>query len=215
MEKFKKNNSYWNKFYKNSFIEIPTQFAVFVATYLKPPSTIIDLGCGNGRDTIFLSNNNFKVIGVDLSIGAINACNKKKQNNNLVFYCKDISDKNFIQTINKILKKKIFSSSKTVNYYSRFVMHSINKKQQVNFMLILKDLMKPGEKIFFEFRSRRDRNTKKIFQNHYRRYVDTNSFVKDLRQIANLKVLYKITGRGMALFGSEDPIVSRVVAVKN
>ena len=72
-------------------------------------------------------------------------------------------------------------------------MHSINKKQQVNFMLILKDLMKPGEKIFFEFRSRRDRNTKKIFQNHYRRYVDTNSFVKDLRRIANLKVLYKIT----------------------
>ena len=33
--------------------------------------SLIDIGCGNGRDSIFFSKNNFHVTGIDISQKAI------------------------------------------------------------------------------------------------------------------------------------------------
>lgn len=44
-------NDYWDAFYNNNKLLLPSQFAVFVANqylYMRK-STVIDIGCGNGR----------------------------------------------------------------------------------------------------------------------------------------------------------------------
>ena len=48
---------YWDKYYsklKNNNRLIPSQFAAFVAGELNTNSILIDIGCGNGRDSFFL-----------------------------------------------------------------------------------------------------------------------------------------------------------------
>jgi len=41
---------------------------------------ILDLGCGEGRDAIYLLDNNYKVLALDYSINAINKCNELSNN---------------------------------------------------------------------------------------------------------------------------------------
>ena len=212
-ETIEKNESYWNEFYRNNFIQIPSQFCALVSTYIEPRSTVIELGCGNGRDSHFFSKANFSVIGVDLSYEAIKVCKTSKDSTkDIQFFCEDISKKDVSQEIQNLLVSKRLSGE--VSFYSRFVMHSIDELQEKSFMQGLNDLMMPGDLVFFEYRSQEDETTKKIFENHYRRYINTDIFIKNLIDIVGVEIKYSITGRGMAMYKNEDPIVSRVIAQK-
>ncbi len=45
--------------------------------HLHPKSRIIDLGCGDGRDTEYMRKKNFDVVGIDFSQGMISLARKK------------------------------------------------------------------------------------------------------------------------------------------
>jgi len=69
------NNFYWHQFYSKKKEHIktePTDFAVFAYKYIKDnfkkhsnKLKMIDIGCGNGRDTFFFREKNIDAIGVD------------------------------------------------------------------------------------------------------------------------------------------------------
>ena len=209
----KNNEGYWNEFYRRDFVHVPSQFCVFVSTYINANSTVVELGCGNGRDSHFFSNMNFSVIGIDLSLSAIEtSIGNSDSNKDIKFLCGDISEENICEDISQVIGSR--RESTDVCFYSRFVIHSIDEQQQTSFMLGLNNLMKRGDRIFFEFRSKEDKETKKVYGNHYRRYVDTELFIRQLVDIVGVEILYSITGRGMAMFKDEDPSVSRIIAQK-
>ena len=56
---------YWDNYYKLSKSPIkPTKFSVFCRKYLKSFKGILyDVGCGNGRDTIYFNKLKIKSIG--------------------------------------------------------------------------------------------------------------------------------------------------------
>ena len=81
--------NYWNNYYSNIVKFKESSFARFVKKKVKKNSEIIDIGCGNGRDSFFFSKNNFKVIAVDISKSAIKN-NSVKSNKNLKFLKFDI-----------------------------------------------------------------------------------------------------------------------------
>ena len=209
----KDNERYWNEFYKREFVHVPSQFCVFVSTYISPSSTVVELGCGNGRDSHFFSSVNFSVIGVDLSESAIEmSIQNSNPNKDVQFLCGDISEASICEDINQVLGSR--RERADICFYSRFVMHSIDEIQQKAFMLGLHNLMKPGDRVFFEFRSKEDEKTKKVYGNHYRRYVDTEQFITQLVELVGVEIIYSITGRGMAMYNDEDPCVSRIIAQK-
>lgn len=45
----------------------PTTFATEVSTLLPPGARVLDLGCGEGRDSVFFASRGFDVTGVDAS----------------------------------------------------------------------------------------------------------------------------------------------------
>ena len=46
---------YWENFYKKRHTKRPSSFVKFCKKYIPKGSLILDLGCGNGRDSYYLS----------------------------------------------------------------------------------------------------------------------------------------------------------------
>lgn len=76
---------YWNQAYKNGeYLEkwdydYPSQelVAVLATLNLPPKSCVLDLGCGAGRDTVFLSSLGMETIGIDICYKAIQVAQKR------------------------------------------------------------------------------------------------------------------------------------------
>lgn len=71
------NNSYNLKTYDLGNSPSPELIILKSKTELPRGATIIDVGCGTGRHSIYLANQNYNVIGVDSSENAINELRKK------------------------------------------------------------------------------------------------------------------------------------------
>ena len=59
---------YWNKYYASREVlklSAPSQFAAFVAQEAGDAHLIIEVGCGNGRDSLFFARHGFQVVAID------------------------------------------------------------------------------------------------------------------------------------------------------
>ena len=54
-KKIGKESNYWNNFYAKWDIGVPSQFCVLVATEADKSRPMVEFGCGNGRDSIYLA----------------------------------------------------------------------------------------------------------------------------------------------------------------
>ena len=209
------NKSYWDEFYKNNIKHTPSQFCVCVLTELKKDAVIVELGSGNGRDSLYFANQGHMTVALDLSHQAIASCEaqaKKIKAEHAYFVQADLTDKQKLKST--IEKARTKASNKPLTFYSRFVMHSLDDKQEIALLDILANNLKKDEKVYFEFRSQEDASLDKHFGGHYRRYVDTQQFLARLEQ-GGFEIEYQLIGQGMAKYKEEDPFVIRIIAVKS
>ncbi len=211
----KSNREYWEQFYKQNALSVPSQFCAMVATEITKGPCVVELGCGNGRDSLYFASHQHNVCAVDLSHEAVKSCSKtaaKLGLNTAQFMQGDISSHEDL--------KRLFDAARNTNNagavvcYSRFVMHSVNDEQERLFLTSISKLIKLGETIYFEFRSKEDADLAKTFGGHYRRFVDTDAFIEAQTHTYGFELKYALTGRGMAKYKSEDPYVSRLVFEK-
>lgn len=209
------NREYWEQFYKQNALSVPSQFCAMVATEISKQNCLVELGCGNGRDSLYFASRQQPVCAVDLSSEAVKSCSetaKKMGLSTAQFMQADLSSYSDLQRLFEAARAA--TNTGAVVCYSRFVMHSINDEQENLFLTHLSKLMRSGEKIYFEFRSKEDADLAKTFGGHYRRFVDTEAFVDAQTKTHGFKLEYAITGRGMAKYKSEDPYVSRLIFEK-
>ena len=207
---------YWDKFYIKYRLDVPSQFCVFVATDIAEDTVIVEFGCGNGRDSLYLANHGFQVIGFDLSSEAIQRCQhsvEEKKINSAKFVCGDMSNSTDVKAVIDNARER--STNQELVIYSRFVMHSIDDNQEEKFLSSLSSHLLSGERVFLEFRSQEDEKTAKLFGNHYRRYIDSDKITNSLESRFGFNIDYAITGQGMAKYKEEDPFVTRIIATKN
>lgn len=177
---------------------------------------VVELGCGNGRDSLYFASRQHPVCAVDLSHEAVKSCSETANNMGLTtatFMQADLSSHDDLARLFDTARRT--NDAGAVICYSRFVMHSVNDDQEAAFLSSLSTLMQPGERIYFEFRSKEDAELKKTFGGHYRRFVDTQAFIDAQTQTHGFTLSYARTGRGMAKYKSEDPYVSRLVFEKS
>ena len=199
--------NYWEEEYsKNAIPLYPSQFAAFVASELFDSEThIIDVGCGNGRDSIFFAHLGKQVIGIDGSSVVVETNNKlfEKQSQSLHFIEKDLNDA-------AVSDYKLPANS---TIYSRFFVHAIDQNAENNFLRMASNSLKSGQRLFLEFRTEKDANLVKVAKEHYRRYVNTEAFIENL-EAHGFKVDYTVQGFGYAKYKTEDAHVCRIIAQK-
>jgi len=212
-----KEFDYWNNFYAKWDIGVPSQFCVLVATEADKTKPIVEFGCGNGRDSMYLARHGFKVFAGDLSEEAVhhNREKEEKDRNNAnraeFSLCDVASSKDVHGLVFKAREQAEGDGNLTL--YNRFFLHSLDDEQECSFLTALSEATKTGDKLYMEFRCSLDAELDKLYKGHYRRYVETEKLVELLRSL-EFAVLYQVTGQGMAKYKTEDPFVSRIIAEK-
>jgi tellurite methyltransferase len=199
--------NYWDNFYKNKKPPLnESSFARFVLKKTKNYNLkMFDIGCGNGRDTIYFNEKNIDCDGIDKSKKAIGKNKKKYPKFSRKFVNKDFCT---------IFRKK-YKSSFIV--YSRFTWHSINYPQEKRLIASLKK-NKQFKYIFIEARTIKDNiygKGKKVGKHeftstHYRRFIDPKILLKELSNF--MKIIYFKEGKNLAKYKKENPWVLRVIA---
>ena len=204
------DKKYWDVFYgEDEVTRESSDFSKFVVNnYNKDLGLIIDVGCGNGRDTFFFIKQNIESIGIDQSEIAIIENNKKSIDLGMdrPFVLGDFSNLSF---------DKICDGYYSI--YSRFTLHAINYDEEKKFFKNL-ILSKNLKYLLIEVRSIKDSKYgegKKVgfhefVTSHYRRFIDPEVLRTKLEE--NFEIIYFEESQGFAKTKKEDPWLIRVIA---
>jgi ubiquinone/menaquinone biosynthesis C-methylase UbiE len=186
-----KDVEYWKEFYsKNKLLCDPSNFCLFLIDFIKDKeiNTVMDAGCGNGRDSYKLAEK-YNVLGIDSSEFIV------KSTNNFKFLCGDFVayDKTNFDMI-----------------YSRFTFHSLTNEQQDEFIKSVKE----GTYLCIETRSDKSQNETRHYGDSHFRNLTNVEYLKKLVTKNNFEILYLEEDRGFAKYKKEDPYCIRMVCKK-
>lgn len=264
------DKSYWTKFYaKHKVGGKPSLFAQFVwDSYLRQmqadknvkartntqintksshtPHTgtisLLELGCGNGRDALFFAKNKIQTTAIDQVVDEISYLAK-----HCATTTKGIANPHFIAgdftNLSAIFERGgagiAFSNTKSSAItarqdnlestrfdciYSRFTLHSITHAQQENLLSQIPHFLAPSGIVAIEARGKKNSLYQQgepvegeanafIHDSHYRRFVDFESLCEVLESQLNLTIHFAKEDRGFAPFNGEDDYFFRVVGI--
>ena len=199
---------HWSLFYNRRRTTVPSSFAASVATELKETCQIVDIGCGNGRDSLFFARLGHSVLGLDIAAPVINqdaSVAESEQVDNVSFEELDVS---VPDSLAKVIRSTVDAGSLVI--YARFFFHAITEEEETATLDVLSEHLPIGARCYFEFRTSRDEKTHKHFRDHYRRFINLDAFVTKALRKGTMDCIYTVEGQGMAKFDEEDPFVGRV-----
>ena len=209
------DKEYWANYYSENLDPTnQSSFAEFILPKLTKNKKLIDLGCGNARDSLYFSRNGLNVIAVDQIKEEIDYLNKNYKNDNIIFICDDFTD---LENSSHELFDKEFDY-----IYSRFTFHAINEKKEDKTLDWITDHLKDDSLFLLEARSIKDpmynegRKLSKTenFTTHYRRFMQLDKIVSKLES-RDLEIIYQIEDKDLAVYKDDNPYVIRLIAKKN
>ena len=207
------DKEYWEAYYKKeSSNRLPSNFASYIfENYVGERKNFLELGCGNGRDSIFFANKELFVEAVDQVENQILFLQEEfQQLSNLKFYCDDFTD----------LKR----DNKYDIIYSRFTIHSISIEKQAKVLKWAFSKLENDGLLCIEVRGKKNEIYKKgtpvkgekdayVYNDHYRRFLDFKNLLVELENIGFV-LQYSEEAKGFAPFNGLDETFIRVIAKK-
>jgi SAM-dependent methyltransferase len=205
---------HWDNFYARHPSPGPSSFARAIGARTGLPATVLDLGCGDGRDTNAFAERGRRAVGLDRSrIGLRHAA----QNAELLgvadlaaFHSCDFADADAVRERLTALLERV--PDQPVLFYARFLFTALEPATEQLVLAALRDCARTGDLLAVEVRTAADESRPKAYANRFRRFHDGASLLDRLPNQFGFDVLDSETGTGLALFESEDPDVLRVVA---
>jgi len=199
---------YWEDYYKkhkDPGEESP--FARFVLPFLNHSACLYELGCGNGRDSIFFEKFGLNITAFDQCKNEVTYLNEHYKTARLSFEVADFTN--------------LGERAQVENVYSRFTLHSVNEEQEQRTLKWAYETLNDRGLFFIEIRSIHDElfgqgnavSENSFVTDHYRRFVHFDTLVGRVES-AGFKVVYKLQSKGLAPYGTEDPVVIRLIAQK-
>tara|TARA_Y100001968_G_scaffold295301_1_gene302561 strand:- start:2354 stop:3046 length:693 start_codon:yes stop_codon:yes gene_type:complete len=198
------NKNYWKSFYNSNIsnsLSVQSKFAEFTLILIKKffylhnkgeLISLLDIGCGNGRDLNYFRKNGIDAYGIDLN---------SEQNTK------------YITSGNALNIKGAYDV-----YYLRFFVHTLTEKNLDKLINKLYTIIKKKSYIFLETRSSKgitnqeksETNFKsKIGDEHFRMLYSCNYLIEKLEKYFN--IYFCNEDKGLAPFRGEDPYVIRMI----
>lgn len=199
---------HWNAYYSTAGAAPiqPSSYAVDCASQMKPGSTVLDVGCGNGRDSAYFASLGLVTTGIDASDQAVAICREAHVAPNLTFKA------------GKLDKIGLEPASLDA-IYCRFVLHAMTEQEEDIFIATSRRLLKDGGKLFIECRSLNDpmsrkgeviSKTERIF-GHYRRFIVKEDLDRKIER-AGLRIEASTEAGGLSPLGEDNPVLIRLTA---
>jgi tellurite methyltransferase len=202
--------NYWDSYYRNNKKFKESTFARFVKKKIiikNRNNRMIDIGCGNGRDSFYFSKNKLRVTAIDISKNAIRN-NAIRTNPNLNFINFDIEKKTMSKKFDFI--------------YCRFFIHAINEKAEDKLFKLFNKIKKKNTLAFLEFRNDKDtifdKNKNKYHNNivefekgHFRRIINLEKFIFKIKKQVGCKIKYKKSSKNLSVYKKDNPNLSRLI----
>lgn len=196
-----KNHWYDGQFYDK--IIAPNQDRMFceIKSVIEQNSSVIDIGCGTGRFSFYVSDKVNRIIGIDLSAKNILTANKKlrkKQNNNISFFHSEVSE---------LSRQGLHFDYAVLTY----VIHEVNPGERIPLLketmkladkLIIGDYLVPVKYGFWNFMNRVVEFL--AGKEHFNNYKD---FIKN----GGLEVLLKNSGLKKLKTISDNPVTNQII----
>jgi cyclopropane fatty-acyl-phospholipid synthase-like methyltransferase len=205
-----RRQDYWDDYYRRAGRPqrpLPSQFAAFVCGELNTPHRVIELGSGDGRDSLFFASHGHAVTGVDASKSAVERSSQTAQHfgQDVTFHASDVHDPSL---------SLLFSKTELPTLvYARFFLHAITEDEELAFLRCAQQLTAEGDLLAVEYRTVRDAQQTKVTGTHYRRFVQPFEFERRAAE-AGFRVTYAVEGFGYAKYRDDDAYVARCVLVR-
>lgn len=208
---YDRDKEYWNNYYKKFKGELaePSNFAVEVEKRLELVSHIMELGCGNGRDSLYFLSKGHNTTAIDSSDAAIDMLNETTKNNpKALFICDDF------------VKCHALYQMQYDCVYSRFTLHAITEEQEDELLANVKEALSAGGLFCIEARTINDEIYGKgikvahnafEYNDHFRRFIDVDEFKKKLEKLG-FTIIYIEESQGFSKTEKSDPMLMRVIA---
>ena len=204
----------WNEFYRSRRADIPTgpsEFARWASDRwsgdARPPQQVVDLGCGNGRDSVFFAGLGLQVVGADFAAAGVRQARARAKELQVDVEFMDWNLNSLRETLTRAAFLAHQPGPRLV--YARLVLDALPNHARPQFWRAVQMLLADGGRCFVEFRTEADRRTRKKFGKHYRRYLDPDLVVAEAAEIG-VHVVERLEGRGLAVLDDEDPHVCRL-----
>ena len=204
---------YWANFYEHTHYDKGSTFFELLDQRADTPASVIDIGCGDGRDSFAFAASGRRVLGIDRShIAVRHAAGKAEQlglADRMTFRAVDVSDTSAVRAA--FADAIAASPDAPVMFYLRFFLHSITAEVQAGLLEVIGSCARPGDFLAAEFRTDQDEARRKVHHKHYRRYQNGPAFGETLRR-DGFELLDEAAGTGLSPYGDEDPHLYRVIA---
>lgn len=206
--------SFWDSYYTTSTV-IPEEssFAKFCLDFFPSQKLVIyDVGCGDGRDSLFFGTK-IRTIGLDISSEAIDRARKRAQSSeSRVNFMKLES----LSDLNQIIDQDFFGI-----VYLRFLLHAIPREEEEHIWNLL-DCEPSVKMICIEARTTNDpmsgrgiriSRDEKVM-GHYRRFINPAELKQQIMS-SGFSIIQFSVSDNLSVKGADNPNLVRVIAIRD
>jgi bifunctional enzyme CysN/CysC len=206
----KGREAHWNSYYSGGhLIAEPSSFARLVVEQVSGAGRMLEIGCGNGRDSVFFASRGLRVTALDPSEAAIDVC-RASPGGEVVDFMHGAAD------------QLTASHDETFDVaYSRFCLHAMTEAEEVETLNAVRRASRPGAAFYIECRSINDPLARKgevispteRIHGHYRRFIVLDELKARLDR-AGFDVLWAEEADNVAAIAGDNPVVIRLAATR-
>jgi SAM-dependent methyltransferase len=206
----RRHQAYWDTFYKTKAGKVPTEpssFAQWVAEPQRRPTSLIDVGSGTGRDSLWLAAQGISVLGCDYSSAGVEYARTRasEQGVSATFRRLNLYDLRQMLAAGALLDREQRADA----VYARFLVHALEDEGRQNLWRFSRSVLAGTRgRLFLEFRTE---PTDHAFGEHYRQFVSPQTVSAEL-EAYGFDIEHCEVGHGLAVHGAEDPQVCRLIA---
>ncbi|MGQ0465188.1 MAG: class I SAM-dependent methyltransferase [Sporichthyaceae bacterium] len=204
---------YWESQHRHLPDLGPSPFAAWLCGRTDLPRTVVDLGCGAGRDVVAFAEAGCAVIALDRSPHGVRRTRERAPQTR-VEEC-DVADTGRLAGI---LTSVTEAADGPILFHARFLLDNLHEDVRAGLLATVGAAARPGDLLAVEFRALGDAKLPKAEPPHLRRFLDGPALAATLR---GFELVHTEENAGLAPYtatlpprASEDPVVYRLLARK-